>query len=123
MRIAISRLFPALSHVILPKGILDLEKKILRSDIHLLSPTVNLIARDSLHPAFIYLLLEAAGEIHGSSGWLQRAGEFPSPKPQDITVDGHEPAAVPKMVAYERSEAVDAHGAFECSDRGLPGRL
>jgi TRAP-type uncharacterized transport system substrate-binding protein len=81
---AYSRLFPALSHVILPKGILDLEKKIPSSDIHLLSPTVNLIARDNLHPAFIYLLLEAAVEIHGSSGWLQRAGEFPSPKPQDI---------------------------------------
>jgi len=85
---AYSRLFPALSHVILPKGILDLEKKIPPSDIHLLSPTVNLIARDSLHPAFIYLLLEAAVEIHGSSGWLQRAGEFPSPKSQDIPLSG-----------------------------------
>ena len=38
-------------------------------------------------------------------------------------VDGHEPAAVPKMVASERSEAVDAYGEFQCSDRGVPGRL
>jgi len=81
---AYSRLFPALSHVILPKGILDLEKKIPPADVHLLSPTVNLIVHDSLHPAVIYLLLDAAVEIHGSSGWLQRAGEFPNPKSQDI---------------------------------------
>jgi TRAP-type uncharacterized transport system substrate-binding protein len=81
---AYSRLFPALSHVILPKGILDLEKKIPPSDIHLLAPTTNLVARDSLHPAVIYLLLDAAFEIHGSSGWLHKAGEFPTLKAQDL---------------------------------------
>ena len=81
---AYSRLFPALSHVILPKGILDLEKKIPVSDIHLLAPTTNLVARDSLHPAVIYLLLDAALEIHGSSGWLHKAGEFPTLKAQDL---------------------------------------
>jgi TRAP-type uncharacterized transport system substrate-binding protein len=81
---AYSRLFPALSHVILPKGILDLEKKIPVSDIHLLAPTANLVARDSLHPAVIYLLLDAALEIHGSSGWLHKAGEFPTLKAQDL---------------------------------------
>ena len=37
--------------------------------------------------------------------------------------DGHESAAVPKMVAVERSAAVDAHGAPGCSDRGVSGRL
>jgi TRAP-type uncharacterized transport system substrate-binding protein len=81
---AYSRLFPALSHVVLPKGILDLEKKIPASDIHLLSPTTNLVIRDSLHPAIAYLLLDAAVEIHGKSGWLQKAGEFPSLKSQDF---------------------------------------
>jgi hypothetical protein len=81
---AYSRLFPALSHVILPKGILDLEKKIPPSDIHLLAPTTNLVARDSLHPAVIYLLLDATVEIHGSSGWLHKAGEFPTLKAQDL---------------------------------------
>jgi len=79
---AYSRLFPALSHVILPKGILDLEKKIPPSDIHLLSPTVNLIARDSLHPAFIYLLLEAAVEIHGTSAGSSGQGSFPAQSPR-----------------------------------------
>ncbi len=81
---AYSRLFPALSHVILPKGILDLEKKIPPSDVHLLAPTANLVVRDSLHPAVVYLLLDAAVEIHGNSGWLHRAGEFPTLKAQDF---------------------------------------
>lgn len=81
---AYSRLFPALFHVILPKGILDLEKKIPPSDIHLLAPTTNLVVRESLHPAVVYLLLDAAVEIHGSAGWLQKAGEFPTLKAQDL---------------------------------------
>jgi len=81
---AYSRLFPSLSHVILPKGILDLAKKIPASDVHLLAPTTNLIIRDDLHPASIYLLLDAAVEIHGTSGWVHKAGEFPTLKAQDF---------------------------------------
>jgi TRAP-type uncharacterized transport system substrate-binding protein len=81
---AYSRLFPSLSHVILPKGILDLSKKIPTSDVHLLAPTTNLIIRDTLHPASVYLLLDAAVEIHGSSGWVHRAGEFPTLRAQDF---------------------------------------
>lgn len=81
---AYSHLFPALSHVTLPKGILDLKKKIPPSDIHLLAPTTNLIVRNDLHPAVVYLLLDAAAEIHGSAGWLNKAGEFPTLKAQDL---------------------------------------
>jgi hypothetical protein len=32
----------------------------------------------------VYLLLEAAAEIHGGGGWVHKAGEFPSPKAQDF---------------------------------------
>jgi TRAP-type uncharacterized transport system substrate-binding protein len=81
---AYTRRFPGLSHVIFPKGILDLEKRIPASDIHLLATTTNLIVRESLHPAVVYLLLNAAVEIHGGSGWLHKAGEFPTLKSQDF---------------------------------------
>jgi TRAP-type uncharacterized transport system substrate-binding protein len=81
---AYTRLFPALSHVVLPKGILDLSKNKPPADIHLLAPTTNLVVRKNLHPAMIYLLLDAAVEIHSSAGWVHKAGEFPSPKSQDI---------------------------------------
>jgi len=81
---AYTRLFPALSHVTLPKGLLDLAKKIPPWDVHLLAPTLNLVVRDTLHPALMYILLEAAAEIHSNAGWLNKAGEFPSPKAQDF---------------------------------------
>jgi len=75
-----TRLIPALSHVVLPQGILDVSKKVPIEDIHLLAVTTSLIVRKDLHPALIYLLLDAAREIHGNAGWLNKTGEFPSPK-------------------------------------------
>jgi TRAP-type uncharacterized transport system substrate-binding protein len=81
---AYTRLYPALSQVILPKGILDLSKNRPATDIHLLATTTNLIVRRNLHPAMMYLLLDAAVDIHGDAGWVHKAGEFPSPKSQDF---------------------------------------
>ena len=83
---AYTRHFPALSHVILPRGVLSLPKRFPPSDIHLLSPTANLIVRKSLHPALIYLLLKASMEIHSGAGWVHKAGEFPSLNKQDYPV-------------------------------------
>jgi TRAP-type uncharacterized transport system substrate-binding protein len=81
---AYTRLFPALSHVILPAGLLDLARKKPPADVHLLAITTNLVARDTLHPALVYLLLDAAAEVHSGGGWVHKAGEFPSPKAQDF---------------------------------------
>ena len=77
---AYTRIIPALSHVVLPKGILDFSKKIPREDVHLLAATTNLIVRKDLHPALAYLLLDAAVEIHSNPGLVNMRGEFPSPK-------------------------------------------
>ncbi len=38
----------------------------------------------TLHPALVYLLLEAAAEVHGGPGLFQQRGEFPSSKVQDF---------------------------------------
>jgi len=81
---AYTRLYPALSQVILPKGILDLSKNKPATDVHLLATTTSLIVRKNLHPAMMYLLLDAAVDIHGDAGWVHKAGEFPSPKSQDF---------------------------------------
>jgi TRAP-type uncharacterized transport system substrate-binding protein len=81
---AYTRLYPALSQVILPKGILDLSKNKPATDIHLLATATSLVVRKNLHPAMMYLLLDAAVDIHGDAGWVQKAGEFPSPKSQDF---------------------------------------
>jgi len=81
---AYTRVFPVLSHVILPKGVVNLAKRLPASDIHLLAATTNLVVRDMMHPALMYLLLDAATEIHGGPGWVNKAGEFPAPKAQDF---------------------------------------
>jgi hypothetical protein len=75
---AYARLIPALSHVILPKGILNISRKTPQEDVHLLAVTTSLIVRRDLHPALMYLLLDAAVEIHGRAGWVNKKGEFPS---------------------------------------------
>jgi hypothetical protein len=76
---AYTRLFPYLDEIDLPPGVLDLRHKIPADTIHLISPTVELVARTNLHPAISDLLIEAAQEIHGMPGLLQHAGQFPSP--------------------------------------------
>jgi hypothetical protein len=68
-----------LNKLILPKGSIDFGKDIPDHDVHLISPTVELIARDNLHPALSDLLLETATEVHGRTGLFKRLGEFPAP--------------------------------------------
>jgi TRAP-type uncharacterized transport system substrate-binding protein len=77
---AYARRFPYLSKMVLPHGVLDLAADVPEHDVVLLSPTLNLLARDTLHPALAYLLLRAATEVHGGSGMLARVGEFPAPR-------------------------------------------
>jgi TRAP-type uncharacterized transport system substrate-binding protein len=68
----------------LPQGAVDFGKNIPAHDVHLVAPTVELIARAKLHPALIDLLLEAAHEVHGGATLLQRRAEFPAPLEVDI---------------------------------------
>jgi len=77
---AYTRLIPALSHVVLPQGILDFSRKMPSQDVNLLAVTTSLIVRKDLHPALVYLLLDAAVEIHSNAGWVNKKGEFPVPK-------------------------------------------
>lgn len=61
----------------LPRGSFDLGRNIPAEDVNLIGPTVQLVARESLHPALSDLLLEAAREVHGSAGLYRKRGEFP----------------------------------------------
>jgi hypothetical protein len=83
---AYTRLFPYLDEIDLPPGVLDLGRKIPPDTVHLISPTVELVARSNLHPAISDLLIEAAQEVHGKAGLLQRAGQFPSPVAHEYTI-------------------------------------
>lgn len=83
---AYSRRFPFLSHVVLPRGIVDLGRDLPSKDYHLIAPTATLVARQDLHPALIDLFVQAAAEIHGGAGWFRKKGEFPTPSYTEIPV-------------------------------------
>lgn len=68
-----------LNKLVLPRGSLDFGKNVPREDVHLIGPTVELVARDSLHPALSDLLLEAARAVHSGPGLFRKRGEFPAP--------------------------------------------
>ena len=71
------RRIKTLNKLWLPRGTLDLGLDIPRDDVELVGLTVQLIARDSLHPALSDLLLEAAHEIHSTAGFYRKRGQFP----------------------------------------------
>lgn len=73
------RRFRYLSKLELPPGSLDLGRNVPEKTLTLIAPTVELVARPELHPALSDLLIEAAREVHGRGGLLQRPGEFPAP--------------------------------------------
>jgi len=74
-----ARRFRYLSKLELPAGSLDLGRNVPEKTLTLIAPTVELVARPDLHPALSDLLIEAAREVHGRGGLLQRPGEFPAP--------------------------------------------
>ncbi len=73
------RRLPYLSKLDLPMGVFDFGKNIPSQDVTLIGPTVELVARDTLHPALSDMLIEAAKEVHSGAKLLQHAGEFPAP--------------------------------------------
>jgi hypothetical protein len=75
-----------LNKITLPRGSIDLGKDTPPQDAFLVAPTVELIARESLHPALSDLLIEAAQEVHSGAGLLRRKGEFPAPIEQEIRI-------------------------------------
>ena len=75
---ALTRIFPYLVKLVLPRGVVDFERKIPASDIGLIGTTNVVLVREDLHPAIIDLLAKTIADVHGTAGIFQRAGEFPS---------------------------------------------
>lgn len=75
-----------LNKLVLPEGSIDLGKNIPVNDLNLIAPSVELIARDSLHPALSDLLLDVATEVHGNASLFVKSGEFPNLKTQEYRI-------------------------------------
>jgi TRAP transporter TAXI family solute receptor len=81
---AFTRRFPFLTALQLPRGALDLANDIPARDVAVLAAAANLIVREDFHPALGFLLLQAAAEVHGRAGILQKPGEFPAAKESEF---------------------------------------
>ncbi len=81
---AFTRRFPYLSAMPLPRGAIDIAADLPSRDVTLLATTANLIVREDFHPALGFLLLQAATEVHGRAGMLQKTGEFPAARESEF---------------------------------------
>ena len=80
------RKFRFLSKLTLPEGAMDLAKNYPPRTLQLVGPTVELIAKQDLHPALSDLLISAAREVHGGAGMFRNAGEYPAPLARDFRI-------------------------------------
>jgi len=83
---AYARRFPYLNALTLPMGIFDFGHNVPSRDVHMIAPTAELVARDTLHPALSDLLIDAARQVNGGATLLQHAGEFPAPLPHEFRI-------------------------------------
>ena len=75
---AFTRLFPDLNRLILPQGVVDIDKNILPVDIQLIGATSKILIRNDLHPEIVQLLLQTMKEVHSGSDIFHRNGEYPN---------------------------------------------
>jgi TRAP-type uncharacterized transport system substrate-binding protein len=75
-----------LNKLVLPQGAINFGENMPDHDVRLIAPSVELIARNDLHPALSDLLLEAAKEIHGRATLFQGRGEFPVPLEHEFRI-------------------------------------
>ena len=81
---AISKKLPVLTHIVLARGLISLERDEPHEDLHLLATSNSLLVRKTFHPGLQYLLLEAMREAHSPPGPFQRQSEFPAVSPLDL---------------------------------------
>jgi TRAP transporter TAXI family solute receptor len=83
---ALVQKFPSLSKVIFPRASISIVDDLPPADVTLLAATALLVSKDTLHPAFIYLLLDAAKTVHGGEDYFTRLGAFPNLNSEEFPV-------------------------------------
>ena len=71
-------LFPFLSKVTVPRGVMSIAYDLPRQDIQVLAATATLVGKDDVSPALVTLLLGDTYDILKTYSYLQKPGEFPS---------------------------------------------
>jgi uncharacterized protein len=69
---------PEVAAVTLLPGVIDVPTVIPLQAVRTVATTSSLVARADLHPAVVFLLMNAAKKIHGNASALSKTHEFPS---------------------------------------------
>ena len=103
-----------LSQVQLPHGALDLKRDIPHQDIKMVATTANLVARKTLHPALVDLLLATATRVHGHGGMFERRSQFPSQDYVDLPISeeaerylSHGPSLLERYLPFWAATLID----------------
>jgi TRAP-type uncharacterized transport system substrate-binding protein len=83
---ALSRRFPFLQTVSLPRGMVDLATDLPPQDVGLLAATTALLTREDTHPALRQRFAQVAQQIHGGAGWFNGARDFPNTRTSELPV-------------------------------------
>ena len=75
---ALTRIFPFLVRLVLPRGVIDYQNKVPAADVILIATTNVVLVRKETHPAIIDLLAQTIMEVHAPPGIFQRVDEFPT---------------------------------------------
>jgi len=75
-----------LTALTVPRGVVDIAADLPPRDIATVAVTANLLARNDVHPALMYLLLETATVVNGGHVRLAEAGTFPNARAQDVPI-------------------------------------
>ncbi|WP_175150903.1 TAXI family TRAP transporter solute-binding subunit [Paraburkholderia ultramafica] len=83
---ALVQKFPSLSKIIFPRASTSIVNDLPRTDVTLLAATALLVSKDSLHPALVYLLLDAAKTVHGGEDYFTPLGTFPNLRTEEFPI-------------------------------------
>jgi TRAP transporter TAXI family solute receptor len=83
---ALVQKFPSLSKIIYPRASTSIVNDLPRTDVTLLAATALLVSRDTLHPALVYLLLDAAKTVHGGEDYFTPLGTFPNLRTEEFPI-------------------------------------
>ena len=75
-----------LTALTVPRGVVDIEADLPSRDISIVAVTANLLARNEVHPALMYLLLDTAVTVNSGHARLAEAGTFPNARGQDVPI-------------------------------------
>jgi TRAP transporter TAXI family solute receptor len=84
---AYTRKFRGLTPLKVPEGLLDLKENIPTENITLLSPSAMLVARDTINPRVVELVLKVAQAVNGPGDLLDPPLKFPTLEGMDVPLN------------------------------------